>query len=160
MPRDDAAGSTRRRPTVLLAIAGVDLLARIGVGIHEANRPPTPTLVRWVDVDGAAARGAAEEKPMLYDFSASWCQPCKRMEREVFADAQAAQFINRTFIPVRITDDDERSGARVLRSSHDVQGIPLLVVVRGDKKQRQEGYRNKALTVRFLERAAAIPPTP
>jgi thiol:disulfide interchange protein len=160
MPRDDAAGSTRRPPTVLLAIAGVALLARIGTGIHEATRPPGPSLVRWVDVDSAAARAAAEGKPLLYDFSAHWCRPCTQMEREVFADAQAAEFINRTFIAARITDDDDRQAARALRSAHDVHEIPLLVVVRGDKNQRQEGYRNKTLTVRFLERAAAPPPGP
>src|SRR5215470_8698960 len=61
-------------------------------------------LVRWVDVDRAAALAAATHKPILYEFSADWCRPCRQLEDEVFRDQRLAAMINQRFIPVRLVD--------------------------------------------------------
>ena len=52
MPRsEDHAGPTRTTPIVLLALAGLLLLARIGVGVRDVVSPESrPELVDWVSV--------------------------------------------------------------------------------------------------------------
>jgi thiol:disulfide interchange protein len=155
--RPDSARSTRGRPTVLLTLAAGLLIARIAIGAYDAHHPPpVGGLVHWRAPDAAEAAAATEGRPILYDFSAAWCQPCQQMEREVFADAEAADFINKTYVPVRVADEDQAAISTALRLRHRVEGLPTLLVVRaGDVRPfRIEGYDGKRRTVAFLKRAA------
>src|SRR5438309_10140705 len=95
--------STRARPTVLLVVAAGLLLTRVALGLYEARHPSAAGgLVNWRRLEGAEISSARENKPILYDFSAGWCEPCRQIDHEVFADAEAADFINRIYLPVRV----------------------------------------------------------
>jgi thiol-disulfide isomerase/thioredoxin len=146
--------STRGWPLWLLVVAGVLLLARVGTGIWERFFPPhVPELVRWSAPTGVRP---AADRPVLYDFTADWCQPCQKMKREVFAEPDAAAFINESFLPVRVLDTDESPGARELRQRHRVTGFPTLLVTLPDQSVRSsEGYSDRAATLKFLNEALA-----
>ena len=166
--------STRGRPTLLLALAGLLLLARVGTGLREHRHPPRlPELVRWSIPLEPGAAALAPDKPVLYEFTADWCEPCQKMKREVFAEREAATFINSSFFPVRILDTDEGAAARALRQRHRVTGFPtLLVTMPGQEAPAlSEGYQDRKATMKFLEdarerwrkardAAASAPPSP
>lgn len=155
--RPDSARSTRGRPTVLLTLAAGLLVARIAIGVYDAHHPPpVGGLVHWRAPEAAEADAATEGRPILYDFSAAWCQPCQQMERDVFADAEAAAFIDKTYIPVRIADEDRGALPTALRVRHRVDGLPTLLIVRADDVRpfRIEGYNGKRRTIAFLKQAA------
>lgn len=64
--------------------------------------------VRWLPWGPEAfARAVAEDKPILLDVGAVWCQWCHVMSRESYSDAETAELINEHFVAIKV-DRDER----------------------------------------------------
>jgi thiol:disulfide interchange protein len=146
---------------VTLFVAGAVTLGVAGSRIYEhrpASRADGDGVVRWLPAWQAEDVAARTGKPLLYDFSADWCEPCQVMQAEVFADPAVADAINAAFVPVRvldvsppeprIRDADERARRRYATDS-----LPTLAVVDQGRLFRVEGYRGKDATVAFLRGA-------
>jgi thiol:disulfide interchange protein DsbD len=57
-------------------------------------------------LDKALAQAKRENKPLVLDFHAEWCIPCKQMEKDVFPDPKVAVQLKRVVF-VRIDTDQE-----------------------------------------------------
>ncbi len=49
------------------------------------------------------------DKPIFVDVYTSWCAPCKRMETSVFSNANVADYVNRTYLSIRLDAEKEKS---------------------------------------------------
>lgn len=67
----------------------------------------------------ALDRAKRERKPIVLDFMASWCVPCKRMEKETFADPRVAELLEQVVF-LKVDTDDHASLAR----HFGVEGLP------------------------------------
>jgi thiol:disulfide interchange protein len=139
-------------------------LGLVGYAVYRRTRPPAPQLVKWVALPEAEARAQATGRPILYDFSADWCTPCRKMAREVFADAEAAAYINDHYVPTQIlsledVDDGNVSGlGGELMQKFGVKNYPTIVVTRVDGKPIYFGdYESRDQLLAFLRSALDKP---
>lgn len=141
----------RSIPVALLAAAAIAILVRIIV-----PEPVIETLVNWVADGRAVAVAKQKQKPILYDFTADWCQPCRTLEREGWANEEIARIVNRDFVPVRVdateNEPDLDPAVAALKKRYGVNAFPTLVITDADGKElrRQEGFGGRRALERFL----------
>lgn len=105
---------------VLLLVAGIAFAIPRR---HEAA-------VQWQKYDAsvlAAARAAG--KPVVIDFYADWCLPCKELDAKTFSDPRVAQELDRF---VRVKADltaAEDATTKALTKQYAILGVPTIVFI-------------------------------
>ena len=89
------------------------------------------------DYEKALAEAKAQHRPVLIDFSASWCGPCRMMETTTFSD-EKVQKVMSDYTLVKIDIDRNQ----MLAARYKVQAIPTCIVLNefADTVDRHTGY--------------------
>jgi thiol:disulfide interchange protein DsbD len=93
----------------------------------------TPKIeLRWLHSEPEAlAQARTTGRPLLVDFGAQWCIPCKELETKVFAKPEVAKVMSERFTLLRIDcdreDDDPNIGK--IRERYQAGGLPAVRVV-------------------------------
>jgi len=88
------------------------------------------TALEFLPLDVALARGKAQGKPVLVDFSAIWCPTCRVLHAEVFTNATVKQAITLGYVLARV--DYESHEAPEFMRRYAVQAFPSLLILSGD----------------------------
>ncbi len=83
----------------------------------------------------------AKRRPVLVDFAADWCIPCREMDHSTFVDPAVVKEAQR-FVRMRadLTAQDDKNAA--IRSKFNIQGVPTTVLIdsNGQIKHQKVGY--------------------
>lgn len=149
--------SQSRVSPVLWGALALALAFRIVTAFLDRGAESGPGLVAWQPREKAAALARASKKPLLYEFSAEWCGPCKILERD-FADPAVAAKINGSYVPTHIVDrirEEGRNPADIeeLQRRYEISGFPAIVAAAPDGRLlgKQEGYAGRERLLKFLE---------
>jgi thioredoxin 1 len=107
--------------------------------------------IAWTkDLSAAQIKAAELDKPMVLFFTGKWCSPCRVMKREVWADEEVMDVVNKGFLPV-LLDVDDPDVAPVL-SQFGIQGTPWTMVMEasGVVKEARFGAIGKADFLKML----------
>ena len=167
MDRTEAAAACSRpqsrvSPILFWALVAAVLL-RIVTAVMERRGDETEGvgLVEWQPRENAATISLSSGKPVLYDFTAEWCGPCKLLDKD-WADSDIAGRVNASYVPTRVMDrqrEDGRNSPEVaeLERRYEISGFPTLVVAAADGTLigKMEGYRGREALESFLEKPEA-----
>ncbi len=126
-----------------------------------------PSKIVWLPYDEGIAKAKAENKPILIDFTASWCGWCKKMDKETFSDPQVIQYISEKIVTVKVWGDDttqagmvsfegERMTQKALTGTYGVRGFPTFWFLdpAAGKIGPAPGYKNKDSFMPLVEYVA------
>lgn len=135
------AGRQWRPFLIFRSVLGTfSLGALVWMLMFSASKPPTQLAFDPYDV-AILNQARAANKPVLIDFSADWCVPCREMARTTFRDPAvieaASHFVR---LQADITERDDHSSQ--LASQYAIRGVPTTVFIdkHGRILKREVGY--------------------
>lgn len=133
------AGRNWRPFLILRSALGVVAIASLAFFLYPRR---APDMLRFAPFNPAMLATATQSgRPVLIDFSADWCIPCREMDHSTFIDPavvrEAARFVR---MKANLTAQDKANEA--LMSKYEIQGVPttLMIDSSGAVQRRKVGY--------------------
>lgn len=119
---------------MLRKAAGV-LLLTVGIyGCIAWVMTPKQKLEWMHDEAAAVALAQREHRPMIVDFGADWCNPCKKFEVETFANPDVYAELDR-FVRLKIDATNPSDAVEALEKKYGAETLPAVLIFDGAGKQ-------------------------
>jgi thioredoxin-related protein len=73
---------------------------------------PAAGPIRWHSLASGLEEAKRAGRPMLVDVVTDWCGWCRRMEKTTYAAASVRDYVERTFVAVKVDAEDDEARAR------------------------------------------------
>jgi thiol:disulfide interchange protein len=160
------SGSQSKLSPILFWVLVAAVVFRLVTTVTDKGKKEAGAgLVRWEPHERAQAAAARAGKPVLYDFTAGWCAPCHRLDKEAWGDDGIADKVNAGFVAARVVDRQREDGKNPpavedLQRRYKIQAFPTLIVAdtSGREIARSEGFRSRDSIAKFLDESRSAPP--
>lgn len=108
-----------------------------GVGQTDSGKQK-PDAFQKLTYEKALAKAKEEKKVVMVDFNATWCGPCKMLDKNTFPDQEVNKMLTSKTVAIKVDVDEDPK----LAQKYKITGIPCLVFINGDGKEvgRLEGF--------------------
>jgi thioredoxin 1 len=143
---------------IIIAAASAALTAEKLAQQRPAGSAAVADKIQWTsDLDAGLMRARNENKPVMIDFVAEWCGPCKAMDESSFSNADVIRKAQ-AFVPVRIDIDRQKAVAAKyngLARAYGGAGIPNILFLSGNGTKLKQfiGYKTATQLISAMDSA-------
>ena len=111
--------------------------------------------VRWqVDLEAAKRQASQTNRMVLVHFWATWCLPCKEMEREVLSKPEVMAALAADYVPVKVNADHFPHTCR--KYSVSVLPTDIIITPQGQLIEKMDGVTGLPQYLARLNQVAAV----
>jgi thiol:disulfide interchange protein DsbD len=152
----DWSGRDSRFFHVIKSSAAVAMVV-VGMWMYKPAPDNGVTLPWQTYSDTALSDAEAGHRPVIIDFFADWCIPCKELDAVTFKDPRVTDFRNDfVFLKADLSREGTEAVAR-LRNRFGILGVPTIVFIGAEGKEwedlRLTGFEEPALFADRMKKA-------